>query len=308
MPCALEFEGISKEYRRWFSRRSIRALQNFSLSVDEGEVFGFLGPNGAGKTTAIHLAMGFMRATSGTGRMLGRPFGDVTTRRRVGFLAENVALYHRSADTVVRFYGGLNGMQGPALRRAARDVLGTVGLQSEAGRNISQFSRGMLQRVGLAQALVNDPALLMLDEPTSSLDPATRAGVRELLLTARAKGKTIFLSSHLLSEVELVCDRVAVLSRGQVVRVGRLSNLLETADRVAIIVRSVAAGLFPEATADGSLLRFTIARSALRELLERVWAAGGEVVSVNPLRRSLEELFLELTRTDAARPGSEERA
>ena len=308
MASVLEFEGISKEYGSWFGRRNIRALQNFSLSVDEGEIFGFLGPNGAGKTTAIHLAMGFMRATSGTGRMLGQPFGDVATRRRVGFLAENVALYHRSAEAVVRLYGGLNGMRGPALRRAAGEVLGAVGLQSEAGRNISQFSRGMLQRVGLAQAVVNDPALVILDEPTSSLDPATRAAVRELLLTARATGKTIFLSSHLLSEVELVCDRVAVLSRGQVVRIGWLSDLLETADRIAIVVRGVAASVFPGATADGSRLRFTVARSALRESLEGVWAAGGEVVSVNPLRRSLEELFLELTGTDLAGPKSEERA
>ncbi len=308
MAPALEFEGISKEYASSFGRRSIRALQDFSLSVEEGEILGFLGPNGAGKTTAIHLAMGFMRATSGTGRMLGEPFGDVDTRRRVGFLAENVALYHRSAETVVRFYGGLNGMQGPALRRAAGEVLGAVGLQSEAGRNISQFSRGMLQRVGLAQAFVNDPALLILDEPTSSLDPATRTAVRELLLTARAKGKTIFLSSHLLSEVELVCDRVAVLSCGQVVRIGRLSDLLETADRIAIVVRGVAAGVFPDATPHGPLLRFTVARSELRESIERVWAAGGEVVSLNPLRRSLEELFLELTGTDSAGPKNEERA
>jgi ABC-2 type transport system ATP-binding protein len=295
MPYALEYEGVSKEYRSWFGRRTIPALQDFVLSVGEGEIYGFLGPNGAGKTTAIHLAMGFMRATSGVGRMLGKPFGDVATRRRVGFLAENVALYHRSAESVVRFYGGLNDMHGPALRRAVSDVLQAVGLQSESGRNIAQFSRGMLQRIGLAQAFVNDPALVILDEPTSALDPATRVAVRELLLTARRHGKTIFLSSHLLSEVELVCDRLAILSRGRVVRAGCLNDLLETGGRIAIVVRSIPASLFPDATADGSLLQFTAARSQLREALERVWAAGGEVVSVNPLRRSLEDMFLELT-------------
>lgn len=295
MACALEYEGISKEYRWWFGRRTIWALQDFSLSVNEGEIFGFLGPNGAGKTTAIHLAMGFMRATSGVGRMLGKPFGDVAAHRRVGFLAENVAFYRRSAESAVRFYGGLNGMHGLALRRAVREVLEAVGLQSESGRNIAQFSRGMLQRIGLAQAFVNDPALVILDEPTSALDPATRVAVRELLLTARKRGKTIFLSSHLLSEVELVCDRVAILSCGRVVRTGCLSGLLETGDRITIVARSVPAGLFPDATADGSLLQFTVARSRLRETLERVWAAGGEVVSANPLRRSLEDIFLELT-------------
>ncbi|HYU46542.1 MAG TPA: ABC transporter ATP-binding protein [Terriglobales bacterium] len=295
MPYALEYEGISKEYRSRFGRRTIPALQNFVLSVEEGEIFGFLGPNGAGKTTAIHLAMGFMRATCGVGRMLGKPFGDVATRRRVGFLAEHVAFYPRSAESVVRFYGGLNDMHGPALRRAVRDVLQAVGLGSESGRNISQFSRGMLQRIGLAQAFVNDPALAILDEPTSALDPATRVAVRELLWTARKGGGTIFLSSHLLSEVELVCDRVAILSRGRVVRSGCLNDLLETADRIAIVVRSVPAGSFPDATADGSLFQFTVARSQLRETLGRVWSVGGEVVSVNPLRRSLEDIFLELT-------------
>jgi ABC-2 type transport system ATP-binding protein len=308
MSPALEYEGISKEYRSWFGRRTTPALQNFALAVDEGEIFGFLGPNGAGKTTAIHLAMGFMRATSGVGRILGKPFGDIATRRRVGFLAENVAFYPRSAESVVRFYGGLNDMHGPALRSAIRDVLQAVGLQSESGRNISQFSRGMLQRIGLAQAFVNDPALVILDEPTSALDPATRVAVRELLLTARKRGKTIFLSSHLLSEVELVCDRVAILSRGRVVRAGRLSDLLETGGRIAIVVSSVPANLFPDATADGSLLQFTAARSRLREALERVWAAGGEVVSVTPLRRSLEDIFLELTAgPDSASAGGGER-
>jgi len=308
MPYALEYEGISKQYRSLFGRRIILALQNFVLSVHEGEIFGFLGPNGAGKTTAIHLAMGFMRTTSGAGRMLGKPFGDVATRRRVGFLAENVAFYPRSAESVVRFYGGLNDMHGPALRRAVSDVLQAVGLRSESGRNISQFSRGMLQRIGLAQAFVNDPALVILDEPTSALDPATRVAVRELLLTARRHGKTIFLSSHLLSEVELVCDRVAILNRGQVVRTGRLSDLLETGDRIAIVVRSVPAGLFPEATANGSWLQFTVARGQLREALERVWTAGGEVVSVTPLRRSLEDIFLELTaEADSASSGGGER-
>jgi ABC-2 type transport system ATP-binding protein len=308
MPWALEYEDISKEYRSWFGRRTIPALQNFVLSVEEGEIFGFLGPNGAGKTTAIHLAMGFMRMTSGVGRMLGKPFGDVATRRRVGFLAENVALYPRSAESAIRFYGGLNDIHGPALRRAVRDVLEAVGLRSESGRNIAQFSRGMLQRIGLAQAFVNDPALVILDEPTSALDPATRVAVRELLLTARKRGKTIFLSSHLLSEVELVCDRVAIMSRGRLVRTGRLSDLLETGDRIAIVVRSIPTGLFPDATADGSSLQFTVPRNQLREALERVWTAGGEVVSVNPVRRSLEDIFLELTAgADSASSGGGER-
>jgi ABC-2 type transport system ATP-binding protein len=306
MSYVLEYVGVSKQYRSWRGR-AIWALQNFALSVSEGEIFGFLGPNGAGKTTAIHLALGFMRASAGVGRMLGRPFGDVATRRRVGFLAENVAFYHRSAESVIGFYGGLNEMRGLVLRRAVREVLREVGLQSEASRNIGQFSRGMLQRIGLAQAFVNDPALVILDEPTSALDPATRVAVRELLMTARGQGKTIFLSSHLLSEVELVCDRLAILNRGRVLRTGRLSDLSEAGDRVLIVARAVPDGVFPEATSNGSVLQFTVAKSQVRETIERVWTAGGEVVSVNPQRRSLEETFLELTSADSEGVGDKER-
>ena len=300
MPLALEYDGITKEYRSWSGRRRVRALQQFSLSVETGEIFGFLGPNGAGKSTAIHLAMGFMRPSSGTGQMLGKLFGDAATRRRVGFLAENVALYHRPAEAAIRFYGGLNGLHGAALDHATRAALEAVDLKSESGRNLSQFSRGMLQRMGLAQALVNEPELLILDEPTSALDPAARVSIRELLLRFRTQGKTIFLSSHLLSEVELVCDRVAILSRGRVVRIGALNAMLETTDQVEIVAQSIAQGLFAKATAEGGRIRFAVPKSQQRETIERVWTAGGEVVSVNPMRRSLEELFLELTSPESA--------
>jgi ABC-2 type transport system ATP-binding protein len=295
MSLALEFDGITKEYRSWPSKKRVRALQDFSLSVQSGEIFGFLGPNGAGKSTAIHLAMGFMQPSSGSGLMLGKPFGDAPTRRCVGFLAENVALYHRKAEAAVRFYGGLNGLHGATLDRAARAALEAVDLQAESTRNLSQFSRGMVQRMGIAQAIVNDPALLILDEPTSALDPAARVSVRELLLRSRNAGKTIFLSSHLLSEVELVCDRVAILSRGRVIRIGTLSSMLETTDQVEIVAHSISPTLFANSIVDGERVRFVVPKSEQRHAIERVWAMGGEVVSVNPVRRSLEELFLELT-------------
>mgnify|MGYP000997379564 CR=1 FL=1 len=301
MPTALEFSGIAKEYRPWPRGEIIRALQDFSLSVQTGEIFGFLGPNGAGKSTAIHLAMGFMRPSSGTGQMLGQKFGHAGTRRRVGFLAENVALYHRRAEAAVRFYGGLNGLHGSALRQSTRAALEAVELQAESRRNLARFSRGMVQRMGLAQALVNDPELLILDEPTSALDPAARVSVRELLLKFRDQGKTIFLSSHLLSEVELVCDRVAILSRGRVVRTGTLPSLLETSDQVEVVARGIPVSLFAGAAATGEEIRFTILKERQRETIERIWESGGEVVRLNPVRRSLEELFLELTGTASNR-------
>ena len=303
MPVVLQYESVNKFYRSWWGRRTAIALQEFSLSVQAGEIFGFLGPNGAGKSTAIHVALGFTRPNSGTGSMLGHRFGHVGTRRRVGFLAENVALYDRPAAAAIRFYGGLNGLPSPALSQAVREVLQSVDLQAEAHRKVGQFSRGMLQRMGLAQALVNDPELLILDEPTSALDPAGRVAVRELLLRARERGKTIFLSSHLLSEVELVCDRVAMLSRGRVVRTGRLRDLLEASNQVEIVCRNIPSTLFPAITVDGKLLRLALPKEQGRRAIEMIWAAGGEIVSVNPSRRSLEDVFLELTAPAASIAG-----
>ena len=295
MPFVLEFDNVTKEYRSFASKRRLLALDGFSLSVEAGEIFGFLGPNGAGKSTAIHLAMGFMRPTSGSGRLLGERFGHPGTRRRVGFLAESVALYHRRAQRLVQFYGALNGMRGTDLGKRAREVLEIVGLQDHANRNAGKFSRGMLQRVGLAQAIVNNPDLLILDEPTSALDPLSRVMVRELLLAARNAGKTVFLSSHLLSEVELICDRVAVLHRGRLARLGRTADLLRAGEQAEIIVRAVAAGHFEGAMARDGVVRFCVPAHTQRAALEKVWKLGGEVVSVNPLRRSLEEIFLEVT-------------
>ena len=295
---ALEFENVSKEYRNFPSRRKVRALDGFSLKVEQGEIFGFLGPNGAGKSTAIHLAMGFMRPTGGSGRMLGEPFGHARARRRVGFLAENVALYHRRAGRLVRFYGALNGMGGAYLSKRAAEVLEAVSLTDLASRNVGKFSRGMVQRLGLAQALVNDPELLILDEPTSALDPLARVAVRELLVHMRAAGKTIFLSSHLLSEVELVCDRVAVLHRGQLVRQGKTVDLLQTGEQIEIVARGIVAAAFAGAAARNGVVAFSVPTKSQRQALEQVWGLGGEVVSVNPVRRSLEEIFLEVTAGD----------
>ena len=307
MDFALEFDGINKEYRSWLGGNAVHALRDFSLAVERGEIFGFLGPNGAGKTTAIHLAMGFVRASAGCGRMLGQPFGHAPTRKRVGFLAEIVAFCNTSTEAAIRFYGGLSGMQSAELGRGVEKALAAVNLQAEAARRISQLSRGMLQRLGLAQALVNDPELLILDEPTSALDPAARVAVRELLLKLRERGKTIFLSSHLLSEIEQVCDRIAVVNQGQLVRVGTLAELLEVADQVEIVASGIGTGPFTDATAMHSTaedrwVHITVSKTGQRAAIERIWSAGGEIVSVNPIRRTLEELFLELTAEPGSRP------
>lgn len=294
MPPVLEYQNVTKEYHGAWRRPNVRALDDFSLEVERGEIFGFLGPNGAGKTTAIHIALGFTRATKGRGRMLGARFGNPRTRRRVGFVAENVALYHRPARKLVRFYGALNGLRDPQLARATGEVLETMELSEVADRNAGKLSRGMLQRVALAQALVNDPELLLLDEPTSALDPLGRVAVRELLQRFRAAGKTVFLSSHLLSEIETVCDRVAIIHRGRVRRIGRTHELLESAEQVEVVARRIPASAFAGATAVDGLVRFVVPVRQQRAAIERVWSSGGELVRVNPLRRSLEDMFLEI--------------
>jgi ABC-2 type transport system ATP-binding protein len=316
----LDYDHISKHYGSPWSQRRVRALQDFSLSLERGEIFGFLGPNGAGKTTAIHLALGFMRPSAGSGRMLGMPFGHSRTRARIGFLAENVALYHRRATTLLRFYGGLNRVPQARLRQRCREVLEEVDLYAERDRNVAKLSRGMQQRIGLAQALVSDPELLILDEPTSALDPGSRAAMRELLLEANRAGKTIFLSSHLLSEIEMICSRVAILARGRLRKLGRTEELLLSRDRYEIIAR-VPKAVVEEAGAkicveeavpqirvpllDANLrspahlsdgrVQLTVDAPSQRDAIEKIWAAGGEVLSVNPVRRTLEEVFLELT-------------
>jgi ABC-2 type transport system ATP-binding protein len=290
---ALEFNDLTKEYRGLFKAERVKALEHFSLRVEAGEIFGFLGPNGAGKTTAIHIAMGLMFPSSGSGQMLGQRFGDAPTRRRVGFLSENVALFHRRAARLIEFYGALNGLHGVGLRRQVLEMLKELDLEAVAGRNVGKFSRGMLQRVGLAQALVNNPDLLILDEPTSALDPMGRIRVREIILRARDDGKTVFLSSHLLSEIELICDRLAIVIKGRVVRVGSLGELLESQDRFVITAKGIDALMF-EGSQQNGYTRITVPALEQRKTIEKIWLAGGEVIAVNPIRRTLEELFVEL--------------
>jgi ABC-2 type transport system ATP-binding protein len=290
---ALAFNDVSKHYRGFFRSQWVTALRNFSLRVERGEIFGFLGPNGAGKTTAMHLAIGLMFPSSGRGEMLGHEFGHAPTRRRIGFLAENVALYHRSAAKLVRFYGALNGMRDPQLRQRTTEMLKEFELTDVVDRNAGKFSRGMLQRVGLAQALVNDPELLILDEPASALDPLGRMRVREILLRAREAGKTVFLSSHLLSEVEQICDRLAIVIKGRAARVGTLAELLESQDRFVITAKGIDALMF-EGSQQNGFIKITVPALTQRKTIEQIWLAGGEVIAVNPIRRTLEDLFVEL--------------
>lgn len=225
----IDIVELRKQYRqRWFGR-SLSALGGVSFQVRRGEVFGLLGPNGAGKTTIIKVLLGIIRANSGQATMLGYPAGDLRGRRRVGYLPENLQLpTHQTARTALDLYGRLSGLAGKAIRRRGDELLQTVGLADRSRESVKRFSKGMRQRLGLALALLHDPEIVILDEPTDGLDPVGRSQVRTILQQIRAEGRTVFLNSHLLQEVELICDRVAIMDHGQLRYVGTIHDLTPT--------------------------------------------------------------------------------
>lgn len=292
---AIETVDLVKRYGR------TTALAGLTMRVERGEVFGFLGPNGAGKTTSIKLFLGLARATSGGGTLLGAPLGDREARRRVGYLPE-LFRYQSwlQAREVLALHCELAGIPAPDRATEIRDALEIVGLADRADDLVGTFSKGMQQRLGLGTALLGRPELVLLDEPTSALDPVGRADVRRIIRAARDRGTTIFLNSHLLSEVELVCDRVAVVDAGRIVAAGTLEELLGAGS-----VRIRVTGLDPAARA--TLARFgpltdegdwlaigPIASERIPELVAAIVSAGGQVHAVEPGRTSLEERFLGL--------------
>jgi ABC-2 type transport system ATP-binding protein len=299
---AIEFREVTKVYRRRLGGTEICALTNVSFEVSPGEVCAFLGPNGAGKTTSISILMGFLYADSGEIRVLGYEPGDVRAKQQIGFVPENFAFYkHLSAEKLMRFHFALSGRQTDGRDNLISDLLFKVKLHGYAGLKIAKYSRGMVQRLGIAQAMLSNPQLLILDEPTSGLDPAGRKEVRDLMALLKAEGKTIFLSSHLLSEVEQICDRVIIVDRGRLVRSGAMEELLGSSDRVELLVDMLPEQVVPtlqewaattEPGAHG--VKITINTTRKREVAEALWAAGCDVISITPVRSSLEELFLKL--------------
>lgn len=288
------------------------AVRGLSLQVQAGEVFGFLGPNGAGKTTSIKMLLGLIAPTSGSATLLGLPLGNRAARARLGFLPEHFRFHDwLSAEEFLTVHGQLYGM--PAARLAPRvaELLERVGLAAFRHKQLRTFSKGMLQRVGLAQALLNNPALVFLDEPTSGLDPVGRRLVRDLIRELRTQGTTVFLNSHLLSEVEITCDRVAFIKHGEVIRVSDLKALVEGETSVTIRAR----GLTPETAAglaqwgrdvrvDGdaaqvqTLTLATADEEALPAIARYLVAQGAEVYALTPQHLSLEELFIQIVGTD----------
>ena len=298
---AIRLQELTKDYAVGFWRpRPVRALDRVSIDVAHGEVLGYLGPNGAGKTTTLKLLMQLIYPTAGRAEILGRPAGDVETRRRLGYLPELPYFYDNlTAEELLIYFGGLFGLSTADARRRASTLLDRVGLGPERRRQLRKYSKGMLQRVGIAQALVNDPEVVFLDEPMSGLDPVGRRDTRDLIRSLRDDGRTVFFSSHILSDAEALCSRVAIMAQGALVATGRLSDLAFEIQGWELIVTGgdpgalAALGLDAVTTVtDGRYaVELTLDRPP-EQLLPEFARRGFEVVSLTPRHESLEDFFM----------------
>ncbi|HKR01759.1 MAG TPA: ABC transporter ATP-binding protein [Pyrinomonadaceae bacterium] len=304
----IEIENLTKDYEVGFWRkRKVRALYGLSLRVEGGEIFGFLGANGAGKTTTLKLLMRLIYPTGGRARILGRDISDVQMHARIGYLPENPYFYdYLTARELLNYCAELFGYGSLERKRRTEELLSRVRLDEKSwNKQLRKYSKGMLQRVGLAQALVNDPEIVFLDEPMSGLDPIGRREVRDLIAGLRAKGTTVFMCSHILSDIEVLCDRVAILNRGRLAETGRLEELRERAGdghRIEITVAGTDAeklsqvlpaldGVQITPTAGGARIEVADERD-VDAALAALRSVGGRLVSVQPVRQSLEELFV----------------
>ena len=279
----VEIERLTKVFPVPLRRERIVAVRDLSLRVEKGEVYGLLGPNGSGKSTTLKILLGLVTATSGTTRVFGEESRSVRSRKDVGFLPENPYFYKflTGAETV-RFFGKLSGMSGDALEARTAELLELVGLTDAAVRRVGSYSKGMLQRIGLAQALIQDPRLVVLDEPTAGVDPAGSHQIRDLILDLKKRGKTVLLTSHLLEQVQEICDRVGIMARGEMIREGALADLVSVKNQTEFIIENAT----PEI------------RSHIEILLQN---SPAKLLSARQPQRSLESVFLELTAPSADR-------
>jgi ABC-2 type transport system ATP-binding protein len=309
---AIRTEGLTKHYTKGFWRpRPYAALHDLTLQVGQGEVFGFLGPNGAGKTTTLKLLMQLIFPTSGRAEILGRPVGDAAIRQRIGYLPENPYFYDNlTAEELLVYFARLFGCDGAEGRQRASRLLDTVGIGTERRLQLRKFSKGMVQRVGIAQALINDPEVVFLDEPMSGLDPLGRREVRELILKLRDEGRTVFFSSHVLTDAEALCSRVAILAKGRLAATGSVNDLTAFDARgwELVVTGMTDEGLGRIRSRISSCTQLGDGRYALglpittapEPLMAELSASGTRVVSLNKVRGTLEDVFVEHVRAASA--------
>src|SRR5580693_4594524 len=311
---AIEIEGLTKDYPVGFWRpRMHRSLDHLTLQVQDGEVFGFLGPNGAGKTTTLKVLMSIIFPTSGSARVRGKSIDDVSMHREIGYLPEQPYFYdYLTARELLDYYARLFGFAVPERRERIIRFLERVGLGGAADVQLRKFSKGMLQRVGIAQAILHDPQVIFLDEPMSGLDPVGRREVRDIILDLKKQGRTIFFSTHILSDAEMLCDRVAVLVGGKLQGVRAPADLVSMEVLGMEILFEVRAGSAPptsmaeRATHTGNRYRVEVAEADLYSALEELRSCEARILSLAPLRPSLEDYFLKLVgREQAMQPPTE---
>lgn len=297
-------ENLVKEFRTGFMRRPFAALKGVSLIVEKGEIFGFIGPNGAGKSTTIKIIMDILRPTSGRVVVFGKPPSDISWRNKVGFLPENPYFYdYLKGRELLYFYGRLLSIPSSFLNERISFLLDLVGLREAGGVPLRNYSKGMLQRIGIAQALLSDPELLILDEPMSGLDPVGRIEIKELLLKLKRLGKTIFFSTHILSDAEMLCDRIAIIAKGKIKRAGRLDELLL---QKSVGLEIVAEGLRDVPIIDSFRGNYELKKEDERwifttrdekmaeEIVQYVISHGGRLIFFGKQRMKLEEVFVEV--------------
>ena len=298
---AIEIAGLEKTYRVGFLRKEEKvALKPLQLTVEAGEVFGFLGPNGAGKTTTLKLLMGLIYPTAGRARILGEDWREPAIKARIGFLPEQPYFYdYLTATELLEYLARLSGVSGSERKRRIPAVLERVGLAGAARVQLRKFSKGMLQRVGIAQAIVHDPEIVFLDEPTSGLDPLGRREVRELIHDLKKEGKTVFFSTHILSDAEALCDRVAIIHKGELRGVGTVANLtsrvsgsVEVIWRGNLMLREMSQ-LGAECRISGDISRAVLAEEKLDSAIDLLRRARVRLVSVTPVRSTLEDFFMQ---------------
>jgi ABC-2 type transport system ATP-binding protein len=285
-PPAIELRGLTKDFPVGLRGLRLRAVDNLTLDVPAGQVFGLHGPNGSGKSTTIKIVLGLLEPTLGTCRVFGVPSRHVASRRNVGYLPESPYFYrYLSGEELVRFYARVCGVPRAQLTTRVREVIEWVGLAGAARRRVGTYSKGMLQRIGLAQALVHDPRLIILDEPTAGVDPVGSAEISAMILRLKAEGRTVLITSHLLAQIEDVCDRIAILDRGRLILAGEVADLVGRRDRQALLVETL-----PEAE--------------LAELRAWLAARGRTLEAIAQPRTRLDQLFLrEVTRSERQREG-----
>lgn len=288
-PIIIQTRNLTKDYRDFWGRQKVRALKALDMNVRKGEIFGLLGPNGSGKTTTIKLLLGLLFPTSGDALVFDRPATDVSKNERIGYLPEESYLYKfLNAEETLDFYGRLFNIPPKVRQERAQELIERVGLAGAKKRQLKEYSKGMTRRIGLAQALINNPDLVVLDEPTSGLDPIGTRSMKDMILKLRDEGKTVLMCSHLLADVQDVCDRIAILYDGELKEMGRVDSLLTVAD-----VTQIRADQLSEE-----------AKQEIRDVVNR---HGGHLLGIENPTTTLEELFLSIVRESEARPGRRAR-